>query len=56
VVSFNPAAPVLDPDEEITINGLIDPPNTFHGTLPINVHAFSETALTGGMTFIVNRA
>jgi hypothetical protein len=55
-VAFNPAEPVLEPDEQITINGVINPPDTFHGTLPLNVHAFSEAALAGGMTFIVNRA
>jgi hypothetical protein len=55
-VVFSPTNPVLDPDEEITVTGTISPPDTFHGTLPVNVHAFSGAALIGGMTMIVNRA
>jgi hypothetical protein len=55
-VQFNPAEPALDAGEEITINGIIDPPNTFHGELPVNIHTFSEAGLTGGVTIIVNRA
>jgi len=55
-VQFNPANPVLEPGEEITIDGVIDPPNTFHGTLPVNIHAFHEAGLMGGMTIVVNRA
>jgi hypothetical protein len=56
IVTFSPTEPVLDPEEEITIQGIINPPDTFQGTLPVNVHAFSEATLAGGMTFIVNRA
>jgi hypothetical protein len=55
-VQLSPAEPVLDPDEEITINGVIDPPDSFHGTLPVNIHAFSGAGLAGGMTIVVNRA
>jgi hypothetical protein len=55
-VQFSPAEPVLDSDEEITIKGVIDPPDSFQGTLPVNIHAFSAAVLIGGMTIVVNRA
>jgi hypothetical protein len=55
-VTFTPDNPVLAPDEEITVKGTISPPDTFHGTLPVNIHAFSGATLVGGMTMIVNRA
>jgi hypothetical protein len=54
-LQLDPATPALDPDEEITINGVIDPPGSFHGTMPVNVHVFSEAGLAGGITLQVNR-
>jgi hypothetical protein len=55
-VTFNPANPVLAPDEEITVAGTISPADTFNGTLAVNVNAFAGVPFVGGMTFIVNRA
>lgn len=55
-VTLTPENPVLDADEEITVTGTIDPPDTFHGALPVNLHVFSGAALIGGMTMMVNRA
>jgi hypothetical protein len=53
---FNPASPILDPGEEITVDAAMDPSNTFHGSLPVNIHVFHEAGLTGGMTILVERA
>lgn len=53
---FTPDAAVLDPAEEITINGVVEPPSSFHGTAPVNVHVFSEAGLAGGITVLVSRA
>ena len=55
-IGFDPAQPVLDPEQEITVTGTITPADTFHGTLPVNIHAFCERALAGGVTIVVNRA
>ena len=55
-IEFNPAHPVLAPGQEITVTGTITPPDSFHGTLPVNVHAFSGNALAGGVTLLVDRA
>jgi len=54
-LDFAPATPTLDPDEQVTINGVIDPPASFHGTMPVNVHVFSDAGLAGGITLQVNR-
>lgn len=55
-LQLTPDTATLDPDEEITINGLIDPPGSFHGTMPVNIHVFSEAGLAGGITVQVSRA
>jgi hypothetical protein len=55
-VAFSLATPTLNPDEEVPITGTVTPPDTFHGTLPINIHVFSGTELIGGITIIVTRA
>jgi hypothetical protein len=55
-IEFNPETPTLDPGEEITVAATITPPDSFHGTQPVNVHAFFGNELAGGITIIVNRA
>jgi hypothetical protein len=55
-LSLTPDTAALDPGEEITINGVIDPPGSFHGTAPVNIHVFSEAGVAGGLTVLVNRA
>lgn len=55
-LELTPATVALEPDEEITINGVIDPPASFHGTKPVNIHMFSDAGLAGGITVLVNRA
>ncbi|MFY9728186.1 MAG: hypothetical protein WAJ87_22015 [Bryobacteraceae bacterium] len=55
-IEFNPETPTLDPGEEITVAATITPPDSFHGTQPVNVHAFFGNELAGGITVIVNRA
>ncbi len=55
-LQLTPDAPVLAPGEEITINGVIDPPENFHGDMPVNIHVFSEAGLAGGITVLASRA
>ena len=55
-IAFNPATPTLDPNEEITVNATITPPDTFVGTQPVNIHAFANVNLAGGITVMVNKA
>ena len=52
-ISFSPAAPQLTAGQEITVVATVDPPPGFTGRQPINVHAFAESGLVGGMTFYV---
>jgi hypothetical protein len=53
-VSFAPASPSLAPGEEITVRTTADPPASFHGRQPINVHAFHAEGLAGGITAYVD--
>lgn len=55
-LTFDPADPVVAPGAEIPILVTVTPPNTFHGSLPLNIHTFSGTELVGGVTVFVNRA
>jgi hypothetical protein len=55
-IAFNPAAPVLDPGQEMEIAAIVTPDDSFHGTKPINVHAFAGQQLAGGVTIVVQRA
>jgi hypothetical protein len=52
-IAFEPAAPVLAPEEEIAVVVSITPPDGFIGRQSINVHAFTPRGLAGGMTLIV---
>lgn len=55
-ITFSPATPTLVPGAEVDIRVDVEPPATFHGRTPINVHGFSERGLTGGVTLMVERA
>ena len=53
-ISFAPATPSLAPGEEITVRAVADPPVSFHGRQPINVHAFDAEGPAGGITAYVD--
>jgi hypothetical protein len=55
-IVFDPPAPVVPPGVEMPIGVTVTPPDSFHGTLPVNIHAFSGARLLGGVTVLVNRA
>lgn len=55
-LSFDPPNPVVPAGGNATIAVTVTPPNTFHGTLPLNIHVFTDSQLTGGITVLVNRA
>ena len=52
-LQINPTAPLLAPDEEITVEVTITPPDGFVGTQNFNVNAFYEHTLAGGVTLKV---
>jgi hypothetical protein len=52
-VHLNPSQPELDPDEEITVEVLVEPPPDFVGKQTVNVHARSQGILAGGVTLLV---
>jgi hypothetical protein len=54
-LDLNPATPELDAGGEITVSGVITPPDTFTGTMPVNIHTFSGRTLIGGVTLTVTR-
>jgi len=55
-ITFNPPAPALTPGQEVEIAAVVTPDNGFHGTMPVNIHAFSRNELIGGVTIMVQRA
>src|SRR5579859_1297277 len=55
-VAFAPAAPVLDPGEQIDVAVTVTPPDGFHGDQPINIHTFAGYAVVGGLTITLRRA
>jgi hypothetical protein len=60
-VTIEPAAPILDPGEEVEINVAVDLPTATGGTpAALNVNAFAldgeQRALIGGVTFHVEKA
>ena len=55
-IAFSPDAPVLAPGEQIDVNVTVTPPDSFHGSLPINVHTFCDSLLIGGVTITLQRA
>lgn len=52
--AFAPDNPRLTAGEEINVAVTINAPGGFHGRQPINLHAFSEAGLAGGVTFYVD--
>ena len=54
-VVLNPPSPTLDPNEEITVQVSITPPDAFAGRQPFNVNAFHSKGLAGGVTLFVER-
>jgi hypothetical protein len=54
-LDLNPATPELDAGGEITVSGVITPPDTFTGAMPVNIHTFSGRTLIGGVTLTVTR-
>ena len=52
-VEINPDAPVLAPNDQITITVTITPPNGFVGTEVFNVNAFHDNTPAGGVTLTV---
>jgi hypothetical protein len=55
-ISFSPPEPTLAPGDEIEVTAHIEPPDSFHGRLNLNVHTFSGAELVGGVTIGVERA
>ncbi len=55
-VAFDPPNPTLAPGEETEIKVAIEPPDGFRGRMPVNVHAFGERGLAGGVTLTVEKA
>jgi hypothetical protein len=54
-LTFQPAAPTLDPGDEITVLLTITPPGTFQGRQLFNVHAIHRGGLAGGISVTVER-
>jgi hypothetical protein len=52
-VTFSPAQPELDPNQEIQMTVTVTPPNGFKGRQPVNVHGFHAEGLAGGITLYV---
>ena len=52
-VDISPDAPLLAPNDEITITATITPPDGFVGTEVFNVNAFHEDGAAGGVTLTV---
>jgi len=55
-VSFSPAAPLIDPGQEITVKVVVNAPAGFKGRQPVNVHAFNRYGMAGGVTLYVESA
>jgi hypothetical protein len=54
-VAIAPDAVVLAPDDVVDISVTVDPPTGWTGAQTINVNAFNEFGIAGGMTFVVTR-
>jgi hypothetical protein len=52
-VAISPEAPALAPDEAIPIQVVVTPPAGFGGTQVLNVNAFHDEGLAGGVTLTV---
>ena len=54
-IDFNPAEVALAPGEEIAVSAVVTPPDSFSGRQPININAFTDHGLAGGVTLYVER-
>lgn len=52
-VEFEPDSPTLGPDQQVTITAKVTPASGFAGTQVVNVNAFYQETLAGGVTLIV---
>jgi len=52
-VEITPATPELDPGETVRVAVRAEGPPGFHGAQPINVHAYYDNTLAGGVTLTV---
>jgi hypothetical protein len=55
-ISITPEEIVLGPDQQADIQVVVEPPAAFHGQQRINVNAFDDVGLAGGVTFVVESA
>jgi hypothetical protein len=55
-IAFDPAAPVLNPGQEIQVLTTISPVDSFHGSQAVNIHTFSGYTLIGGVTIMLQRS
>jgi hypothetical protein len=53
IVDISPGSPTLTPDQSVTVQVTVTPPTGFKGSQPLNVHAFHENGLAGGVTLTV---
>jgi hypothetical protein len=54
-IAFEPENPSLAPEQEITVTVIVTAPDSFHGRQAINVNAFHNLGLAGGVTLYVER-
>lgn len=52
-VDLDPSHPALDPNEAIAVKARVTPPPDFSGRQPINVNAYTDDGLAGGVTLLV---
>lgn len=55
-VSFSPETVVLDHDQSVPIQVTVTPPPEFSGSKRLNIHAFHEHGLAGGVTVEIRKA
>lgn len=55
IVKLEPAQPTLEPDQGVTIQVSVTPPDDFDGIQPLNISAFHGRGLAGGVTLVVKR-
>jgi hypothetical protein len=55
VVALEPETPSLDAGEQIVVSATITPPSNWSGSQAVNVNAYHEHGLAGGVTFTVEK-
>lgn len=55
-VAFGPEMPTLAHGDEVDVTVTVKPPDTFTGRQAINVNAFDDFGLAGGVTLYVEKA